>query len=227
MIKKQLLFLVCNLILMLTPVVADSLWSQSKENSMFDNQRVFNVGDLITVMISAESTAVQESGTTTRKRSDIGANFFDTFDQYSLDTDQNNSLRKMQDYRIGGNDNYSGVDQTTRKSKVEAIVSCIITKILPNGHLIISGERLVDVNNDSEIIQISGIRPDDIEKIPLSPIKLRNLPFLSKEKGVVNSKQTPGFYQTFLIGCFNDDTMFSFSIYFSHWRDFRKSRSSN
>ena len=96
MIKKQLLFLVCNLILMLTPVVADSLWSQSKENSMFDNQRVFNVGDLITVMISAESTAVQEAGTTTRKRSDIGANFFDTFDQYSLDTDQNNSLRKMQ-----------------------------------------------------------------------------------------------------------------------------------
>ena len=199
MIKKQLLFLVCNLILMLTPVVADSLWSQSKENSMFDNQRVFNVGDLITVMISAESTAVQEAGTTTRKRSDIGANFFDTFDQYSLDTDQNNSLRKMQDYRIGGNDNYSGVGQTTRKSKVEAIVSCIITKILPNGHLIISGERLVDVNNDSEIIQISGIvRPSDVNsKNTIESHQIAQFNISLKGKGVVNSKQTPGFLSNF------------------------------
>ena len=69
----------------------------------------------------------------------------------------------MQDYRIGGNDNYSGVGQTTRK-EVEATVSCIITTILPNGNLVISGERTVDVNNDSEIIQISGIiRPADID----------------------------------------------------------------
>ena len=69
----------------------------------------------------------------------------------------------MQNYRIGGNDNYSGVGQTTRKNKVEAIVSCVVTRILPNGHLVIGGERMVDVNNDSEIIQISGIvRPLDI-----------------------------------------------------------------
>ena len=70
----------------------------------------------------------------------------------------------MQDYRIGGNDSYFGVGQTTRKSKVEATVSCIVTTILPNGNLVISGERTVDVNSDSEIIQISGIvRPADID----------------------------------------------------------------
>ena len=155
--------------------------NQSKAASMFDNQRSFKVGDLITVKISAESTAVQEAGTTTRKRSDIGAKFFDTFDQYALDTNRNESLRKMQDYRIGGDDNYSGVGQTTRKSKVEAIVSCIVTKILPNGHLVVSGERLVDVNNDSEIIQISGIvRPGWmwIKRTRLILIRLHNLIFL-------------------------------------------------
>jgi len=199
MIKKQLLFLVCNLMVMTAPVSSDSLWSQSKSGSMFDNERRFKVGDLVTVKISAESTAVQEAGTTTRKRSDIGADFFDTFDQYSLNTDQNNSLRKMQNYRIGGNDSYSGVGQTTRKSKVEAIVSCIVTKVLPNGHLVISGERLVDVNNDSEIIQISGIvRPADINsKNSIESHQIAQFNISLKGKGVVNSKQTPGFLSNF------------------------------
>jgi len=157
------------------------------------------VGDLVTVMISAESTAVQEAGTTTRKQSNVGANFFDTFDQYSLDTDQNNSMRKMQDYSIRGNDNYSGVGQTTRKSKVEAIVSCVVTQVLPNGHLVISGERLVDVNNDSEIIQISGIvRPDDINsKNTIESHQIAQFNISLKGKGVVNSKQTPGVLSNF------------------------------
>ena len=135
----------------------------------------------------------------------MGANFFDTFDQYSLDSNGNTSLRKMQDYRIGGNDNYSGVGQTTRKSKVEATVSCIITTILPNGNLVISGERTVDVNNDSEIIQISGIvRPADIDiKNTVESYQVAQFNISLKGKGVVSSKQTPGFLSNFLIGCFN------------------------
>jgi flagellar L-ring protein precursor FlgH len=199
MIKKQLLFLVCNLVVLGSVAHADSLWSKANATSMLNNQRMFKVGDLVTVMISAESTAVQEAGTTTRKQSNVGANFFDTFDQYSLDTDQNNSMRKMQDYSIRGNDNYSGVGQTTRKSKVEAIVSCVVTQVLPNGHLVISGERLVDVNNDSEIIQISGIvRPDDINsKNTIESHQIAQFNISLKGKGVVNSKQTPGVLSNF------------------------------
>ena len=199
MIKKQLLFLVCNLIIFTASTNADSLWSNSKKSSIFDNQRSFKIGDLVTVKISAESTAVQEAGTTTRKQSDIGAKFFDTYDQYSLNTNQNQSMRKLQDYRIGGNDNYSGVGQTTRKSKVEAIVSCIVTNILPNGHLVVSGERLVDVNNDSEIIQISGIvRPSDVDaKNTIESYQIAQFNISLKGKGVVNSKQTPGFLSNF------------------------------
>ncbi|MEK9727163.1 MAG: flagellar basal body L-ring protein FlgH [Candidatus Margulisiibacteriota bacterium] len=198
MIKKQLSLIIFSLIFS-SGIMADSLWKTSESNSIFDSKRVFQVGDLITVKISAESTAVQEAGTTTRKSSDIGASLFDTYDQYSLDTTGNESLRKMQNYRIGGNDNYSGVGQTTRKSKVEAIVSCVVTRILPNGHLVISGERMVDVNNDSEIIQISGIvRPLDVSpKNMVTSHQIAQFNISLKGKGVVNSKQTPGFLSNF------------------------------
>ena len=196
--KKQSLLIVFSIIFSIG-VMGDSLWKKSESNSIFDNKRLFKIGDIVTVKISAESTAVQEAGTTTRKSSDVGANFFDTYDQYSLDSANNDSMRKMQNYRIGGNDNYSGVGQTTRKSKVEAIVSCVITRVLPNGHLVISGERMVDVNNDSEIIQISGIiRPMDIDmKNTIDSHQVAQFNISLKGKGVVNSKQTPGFLSNF------------------------------
>ena len=119
----------------------------------------------------------KKQGQQQEKSSDIGANFFDTYDKYTLASESDDSLRKMYDYRLGGNDSYSGVGQTTRKSKVEATVSCVVTSILPNGNLVINGERMVDVNNDSEIIQISGIvRPSDI-----------------KSKNMINSEQIAQF----------------------------------
>jgi flagellar L-ring protein precursor FlgH len=196
--KKQSLLIVFSIMFSIG-VMGDSLWKKSESSSIFDNKRLFKIGDIVTVKISAESTAVQEAGTTTRKSSDVGANFFDTYDQYSLDSANNDSMRKMQNYRIGGNDNYSGVGQTTRKSKVEAIVSCVVTRVLPNGHLVISGERMVDVNNDSEIIQISGIiRPMDIDmKNTIDSHQVAQFNISLKGKGVVNSKQTPGFLSNF------------------------------
>ena len=55
---------------------------------------------------------------------------------------------------------------------------------------------MVDVNNDSEIIQISGIvRPSDINSSNMvGSHKIAQFNISLRGKGVVNSKQTPGFF---------------------------------
>ena len=82
---------------------------------------------------------------------------------------------------------------------VEATVSCTVIDVLPNGNLVIQGQRMVDVNNDSEIIQISGIiRPADINsKNTVNSHQVAQFNVSLTGKGVVNSKQTPGFMSTF------------------------------
>ena len=201
MMQKQLLYLVVSLVLITSKMYGDSLWLKSSEkNSVSNSKSRFSIGDVVTVEISAESSAVQEAGTTTRKRTDIGANFYNLSDQYSLNSDSSDSLRQMNDYRLGGNDDYSGVGQTTRKSKVEAIVSCVVTNVLPNGNLVISGERMVDVNNDSEIIQIfrnCKTKSNVNSKNMINSYKIAQFSISLKGKGVVNSKQTPGFMSNF------------------------------
>ena len=57
----------------------------------------------------------------------------------------------------------------------------------------------MDVNNDSEIIQISGIvRPGDIDvKNEINSHQIAQFNISLKGQGVVNSKQTPGFLSNF------------------------------
>ena len=74
MTKKLLLSITINLVLFFNGY-ADSLWVDSGSDSIYNNKLKFKVGDVVTVEISAESTAVQEAGTTTRTRSDIAQTF--------------------------------------------------------------------------------------------------------------------------------------------------------
>lgn len=176
-----------------SPVYANSLWSKESP-TLYNSARKFYVGDVITVLIRGQSTAIQEAGTNTTKQSNINADFYDYWDQYSLDSDANESTRKMQNYRIGGGDSYRGRGTTTRKSKVNAVMSVIVTEILENGNMVIVGEHSVNVNDETEIIRLSGIiRPEDISANNDIPShKVAHAQISVKGEGVVGAKQTPG-----------------------------------
>lgn len=174
-------------------VLADSLWTHG-QTSMYTTRRAVNIGDIITVRISNQSSAVHEAGTDTSKRTGLGLDYYNLWDQYSLNADENESLRKMQDYSLGGRDVYSGLGKTSRKSQVRAVVSVIVTEVLANGNLAIAGEHAVNINDETEIIRISGIiRPQDIR--PDNSIlshQIAQVQVSVKGEGVVGSKQSPG-----------------------------------
>jgi len=181
------------LLLAITPSYSDSLWRDS-DVSIYNTRRVAKIGDIVTVYISSRSSALHQAGTNTSKRADITADYYDFYDQNSIESDQNQSLRKMQDYTLGGENRYRGLGETTRKSLVKAIVSAVITEVMYNGALAIEGEHLVKVNDETEIIRISGIiRPQDIG--PDNSVRshqIAQLEITVRGEGVVGTKQTPG-----------------------------------
>ena len=112
-----------------------------------------------------------------------------------INSNQNSDMsRNRTDYRLGGQDDFSGIGRTSRRSKVETTISAIIVQILENGNLFVVGEHVVNINNDKEIIEISGVvRQDDIS--PENEVyshKIANAKISVKGEGVVGSKQTPG-----------------------------------
>jgi flagellar L-ring protein precursor FlgH len=58
---------------------------------------------------------------------------------------------------------YKGEGVTVRTGDLIGKIACKIIRVLPNGNLSIKGERKVRVNNDEELMILTGvIRPDDI-----------------------------------------------------------------
>ena len=174
-------------------VQADTLWSD-KTTSMFNAVRSLKVGDIVTVHISVKAAAEQIAGTNTSRQSGIGAQVYNLYDQYSVEDGNNRGQRRLNDLRLRGRNDFRGGGQTSRKSQVKATISAVVTGILDNGNLIINGEQVVSVNNETEVIRIKGVvRPQDIaEDNSVYSHQIAGMDVSVKGQGIVGEKQKPG-----------------------------------
>ena len=172
---------------------ADSLWEKARLPLYGVSKKRIKVGDIITVIIIESASADQQAGTTAKKDSRIKANLINNWDQVA-NLLGNETLRKSYSLDTGGGDEYSGSGQTSRRSKVQATVTAMVTEILDTGNLYIVGEHQVKVNNELETIRVAGIiRPQDINaqnRVMSSQIAKAEVSV--NGSGVVGSKQTPG-----------------------------------
>jgi len=93
---------------------------------------------------------------------------------------------------VDAGSDYSGSGTTTRSGSMDAKISVTVKEIMPNGNLMLEGTRNINVNDDTQMITISGIvRPEDIgpDNTVLS-IYMANAEI--KYKGQGQSTQKPG-----------------------------------
>jgi len=194
LIQELLKFLVCVSIglIVTVPVSGDSLWKQ-RHQSIYGEGRRISVGDVITIFISESTSAIQEAGTRTSSRSNIGAEFDDIWDQLALNKGQDQQLRKYQRYGIRGENRFDGIGSTSRKSSVKAVISAVVTDIEENGNLQIVGAHKIKVNEETETIHISGlVRPQYVtDKNTVFSYQIANLEVSLRGAGVVAEKQKP------------------------------------
>ena len=196
---KKLLYILISVCIVSQNCFSDSVFSEAT-GSIYNTIKKPAIGDIIIIKVSTESSATQEAGTDTIKRSDVSLDFYQLQDLYDSAKDSgstNDSKRTSQDVRLGGRGSYYGTGRTQRISKVTAVISAVVTEILENGNLVILGERKINVNDETEIITLSGVvRPNDIQsdnsvfshQIALAKVSV-------KGEGVVGSQQTPGLFQ--------------------------------
>ena len=56
-----------------------------------------------------------------------------------------------------------GSGRSTRKGDLTGTLTVRVAEVLPNGNLVINGERVIIVNDEKQIMQVTGIvRPDDV-----------------------------------------------------------------
>ena len=164
----------------------------SSIHSLFSDHRAMRVDDILTVLIVESAKAGSESKTNTNKENSFGVEM----------GGGSGSLGFLPSFGAGGGSSakYDGRGGTSRQGNLVATVSARITKVLDNGNLIIEGSKVVEINEEREIIKVSGIvRPRDIQNnnvVYSSSIADAHITYSGK--GVASTGRRPGLVARFI-----------------------------
>ena len=174
---------------------AGSLWS-SDRGSMFADQKARQLGDIVTVVISETASASKEATTSTGRTTNMTASIPHLFglENSSLMTDRNNQIDLSNLVGADFANTFDGKGTTTRKGSLTASLTTQVIQRYPNGNLKIRGGKEVMVNDEVQILYLTGIvRPVDITAAnTVLSSKILNARITYTGEGAVSDKQQPG-----------------------------------
>lgn len=137
---------------------ATSLWDNERAD-LFRDPRATRVGDVVTVTISINDKATLDN---TSDRSESTKNTLGADFNYT----NNSSSSKISAAADGTSTTaQTGTGNIDRAEKIHVQVGAVVTQVLPNGNLVVSGSQEVRVNFELRLLTIAGIvRPRDISK---------------------------------------------------------------
>lgn len=141
-------------------VKGNSLW-QDTSADYFRDPRAMKIGDVVTVKIAIKDKASLDN-TSERKRDN--KNEFNLNAGYDLNLPLLNGKRQGTiDSAIQSKNGTKGEGAITRSESIELLVAAVVTGVLPNGNLVISGTQEVRVNYEVRVLTVEGlVRPRDI-----------------------------------------------------------------
>lgn len=141
----------------------NSLW-QPGNTSFFRDNRAWRVGDILKVLVEIKDSAKLDNSSNHNKNNRDGlgiTEFFGKAAKIANFFDSKANKDKLVD--TSSSKNYNGSGNISRNEDIKMNIAAVVTKVLPNGNLMIQGKQEVRVNYELREIIVSGIiRPKDI-----------------------------------------------------------------
>jgi len=136
-----------------TAAAGYSIWSD-QQAALFKDSRAFKVGDILTVNIRVNDKASFDNKTDRSRTNKSGMNF--GLGAFGAD--------EKGDLTYGSSTSSKGDGSTERAEKLNLLVAAVVTGVIENGNLLISGSQEVRVNHELRILNVAGIvRPQDVD----------------------------------------------------------------
>ena len=140
-----------------------------QSDSWFGKGRNFQVGDVITVLLN-ESTQAERTQTGTVKRDSSNTLVPAGLTKYA--TGLGGFMNQIN--LKGGSVSNTGTGEAGQQASLNGSVAVSVVEVMPNGNLVLRGEKQLALTEGSEIIQVAGIiRPEDVA--PNNTVQSRRL----------------------------------------------------
>ncbi|MDH5632699.1 MAG: flagellar basal body L-ring protein FlgH [Gammaproteobacteria bacterium] len=151
------------------PVAASgSIYQAANGVRWFEDLKARRVGDTLTIVLVESTNASKENSTSTSKETDIGLSNptllgspvqFDVRRNFALENTTNNNM----EIGISGGQTFDGSGSTSQSARLNGSVTVSVAEVLPNGNLVVRGEKMIVLDQGEEYVRIRGIvRPIDI-----------------------------------------------------------------
>lgn len=138
----------------------NSFWSDSAAD-LFKDPRARRLGDVMTVKISISDQADLDNSSERSKDAthDTGVNFSHDFLWRGWASSGTGAMSSGIDTKS----EHEGKGAIARSENINLLVAAVVTDVLPNGNLVITGSQEVRVNYEVRVLSVSGIvDPKDI-----------------------------------------------------------------
>jgi flagellar L-ring protein FlgH len=173
----------------LTPftVPAQEFPGEVREVSLYGDVKAHNIGDVLTVIVSESNSASKTTNTATKKQ---------TKGQVKGDatTGALEGLFPGAGGTLDLSNQFNGQGASSRSGEFSSRITVKVVDITENGNLVIEGTKTIEINDDIEVITLSGVvQPLDISAAnTISSYQIANAKLTYKGKGTVSTAHRPG-----------------------------------
>ena len=158
-------------------------------DGMLSQNRRFQVGDVITVLLSESTQANRQQNTDVSRESTNNAV------PPGLSTRLSNASSLLNGVNLNSATiESSGSGTANQRASLNGSISVTVVEVLPNGHLALRGEKQMTLSEGTEVIQVSGIvRSEDVA--PNNTVQSRRLAdarFIYRGEGDIARSNAPG-----------------------------------
>ena len=169
------------------------------ENPLFSDHKAMHVSDIVRVIIS-ETASSSNTGSKSLAESDTSALGGGVFSNTgAANGGLSGAVTGLNGFTdIGYNSNsesvYSGSGSATKDASFTTTITARIVKVLQNGNYFISGSREILIDDQKQIVQVSGvIRPYDIDQTnTINSSQMSDAKIMYKTQGDVNRATEQG-----------------------------------
>ncbi len=171
-----------------------SLFQKASYRPAFEDPRARTVGDHITIQIIEKVTASQTSKSTAN-RSSTGSTSVSAFPLIA----PQDLINLKAGVGTSSAQDFSGKGGTESANTFYGTITATVVEVLPNGHLVVAGDKQIGVNQNVDVMRFSGtidprlIQPGNL----INSTQVANARMESKGRGAQAEAQTVGWLTRF------------------------------
>jgi flagellar L-ring protein precursor FlgH len=176
------------------PPLPGTIYNTAGSFDLFMDLRARAVGDILTVLLVERTDASKESSTSTARGSSV-----DTGVPTILGGPITSGGDPILNNEFGSDTTFDGQADSSQRNRLDGSITVTVAARLPNGNLLVRGEKLITINQGEEFIRLEGIiRPVDIgPQNTVESTKVADAAITYSGRGTLQATNRPGWLTRF------------------------------